>query len=994
MKTFIASMAIAWAALSASSAVASTYFTNPFDFNPPLSPTQTAGAWYPDRYAPAAFDSMNFGGDNRLHLGISASDGLANRPAAYQSTFYNTQGRSYDLGNGTYTSIKGMVYVGTDWSTNYRRSDMWGVCADNANVVQAYPIIGFANTTSTNLVCRVWDNVNGVWIPVSAAVPGGVTTNRWYTLEIKLKPGVFEYYVDGKLVYSDSKTIGSTKFNSMLIQGYNFNDASLGAGNFPSGLNDSYNIYWDNITASPVNQEAYPVDLNGTYRAASSGALNPSGPSSQSGVGLAATAPLALGVGNVFERNGTNIIVSDNAVNGTFTPFNDVNKVPNGLVLTTANDANGTRYEADVELSGTWKPFQFGQGIGNVPPFATGDTFNVGLISATTSFGIQFVKNTSGQYVARIAAEKLATGSLATLETNGTPATFPAGTTKVRVNGTVMSGVFSGTVMPLDGPAAYSVYVLGSTNGLNMDTISPFALDYNNAAFASGFETFEHVAAAASAKVTNFTTDAVENVLYSFSDDPYVRSADGASSIIYRVGQANLLQNITGYQVFMANSAGQTFVSGAHAGPYNTFIPSVINSSLDFAGADSNENAANLAVANLFFTPAGSEQVVNTTFQPPVGTNVTQFSGGSPFFNDIPAVSSNSNPVLIDNTAPTLTTPVLGGSSWVNPNVVQGSLDITVDATDLGTTRSGLDGRPTGVITWSDGSTTALTTFSVVGNTFRATTPITGTTPNGTATVTMTVVDRAGNTTSQTITFNVSTVNVAVTMNEVGVTSNVTRWVTIKVGATGGTHAPITVNKLVSFNTPVTISGVPSRQGSVLITYQDLDAADGGLANSVDGNAALTRFIAKDPFFSLATQSGIVGTAGNFTGAADLRMGDVTNNNIVNVSDLAVWAANNGTAQSPNTTINQSATPRQANLDGTGIVDLADRNLIVSSWLLAGDNDTVGNFRGGLPDGSQTVEEVAKETGLPIKVVMSMDTNRDGIITKAEVLSWRPNSGR
>jgi hypothetical protein len=157
--------------------------------------------------------------------------------------------------------------------------------------------------------------------------------------------------------------------------------------------------------------------------------------------------------------------------------------------------------------------------------------------------------------------------------------------------------------------------------------------------------------------------------------------------------------------------------------------------------------------------------------------------------------------------------------------------------------------------------------------------------------------------------------------------------------------------------------------------------------NSLSGGSTLTKFYAKDPFFSLGKQEPLTGTAGNFTGQATITMGDLTNNNVINVSDLAVWAANNGTAMSPDTTLAQPAIPRQANVDGAGIVDLGDRNIILASWLGAGDGNSVGNFRGG--DGSVYVKDAIRETGLSAKLLMMMDADHDGLLTKEEVLLWR-----
>lgn len=987
MRKLFTTTLVVGAALTTSLATASVYFTDAFNTNPVLSPVQAPNTWYIDRYAPANFDAFNPGDGNHLRIGISSADGLLNRPLAYQSTFYNTQGRKYDLGNGVYTSLKAKLYVASDWSTQLRRSDIWGTCSDLSNAVSAYPIIGFANIDRTTLMCRVWSNAGaGAWINVSAQVPGGVTTNRWYSLEIRLKPGVFEYRVDDKIVYSDAQTFGSVKFDNVIMQGYNFNDPSLAV----PGVNESYSAYWDDFAAGPCPNDGYPVDLTGSYRSASSGPLNPLS-SSQSGFAVAGTIP--IGFGNVFERSGTNAI-SDNAVNGSFTPFNDSTKLPTTLFLATANDANGTKFESDIDLSGTWKPFQWGQGVGNIPPFATGDTFAVGMTNSFNSFGVQVVTNLSGQYVVRIASEKLATGSIGVLETNGSPAVLPLGTTRIRVNGTVSGGFFSGTAMPLDGPNALTVYTLGTTNGTNLDTNVPWALTYDNIGFVAGFETLEHVAAAANATVTSFTTDAVPNAMFSYADDPYVRSVD--PTINYRIGQANLAQAITGFQAFMNASAGQSFGSGAYNGPYSTFNPVNITGALDAAGAESVANQSNSSIVSLVFTPGGAEVSTGTGFRPNAGTQVNLFSEGPPNFNDVVANTSASNTVLIDNTAPTLTVPALSGSAYSAPNVTVGTLLITMDATDLGARRSGLAGRPAGTITWSNATTTPVSTISLIGNTFQASIPITASTPNGTATLNVQVTDRAGNTASQVLTFNVTTVNVLLTLVEIGVSpSTVSRVVDITLGSNGGSSAPITVRKVVTFNTPVIVTGTPSMQGSTLITYQDLDLGDDAVANnSVNSAAVLTLAYAKDSFFSLGKMGSVTGSLGSFSGTLNLTMGDLTNNNVVNVSDLAVWAANNGTAMNPNTTLAQPATPRQANVDGTATVNLGDRNLIISAWLFAGDTNIVGNFRdpgNGRKDGSQLIADVVAETGLSLKVVRSMDMDRDGWITRAEVMLWRPS---
>lgn len=999
--------------LTVTSWAAPVFFQDPFDSNPILGPSQAqvAGAWYWDRYRPAAFDSQPFMGDNRLRVFISSADGAALRPSGFGGVFYNTQGRKFDLNNGLYTSIRGSLWVGADWSTQLRRADLWATARNSSNAVSGFPIFGFANIslTTPNLVARIFSqdtnpNLPGLqsgWVDVSSRVPGGITTNRWYQLEIRLKPGVFEYYIDGRHIFSDSATFNSVSFSDMIVQAYNFNDASLGPGGFPPGLDDDYTVYWDNIAAMPAPIAGFPIDLNGSYRAPSSGPVVPNPVStsqrSQPGIAFAQTVTTP-GIGFAFERNGSNL-PAENAIGGSFTPFNDGTKVPNTLVLPTAN---GTTFEADLTLSGTWKPFQFGAGIGNVPPFATGDTFTVGYNNAANAFGVQLVQDlATGQYEARIASILNATGSLAILETNGTPITFPAGTTQVRVRGQVVGGVFSAEVIALDGPGPFNWASLGSTDGTNMDTNAPWSLNAANMAFSAGFLSYEHMNARANAIVSNFSTNAVPNVMYAFADDPYVRSADPA--IIYRVAQANLLQAVTGFQSFMSLSGGQTFQSAAYAnGPYTTFNPPTITALLDMAGAGPLENQANINFAEVVTTPGGAQTTVGLSFRPNAGTSQNLFSSGAPNFDDILATTVNSNQVIIDNIAPALAAPTLAGSAWVSPNAVQGNLLISTTATDSGSMASGLDGRPSGTITWSDSSVTPVTTYSDVANWFSTVIPITPSTPNGLATLSLTSCDRSGNCTTVTRTFNVSTVNILLTLSERGVfPSAVSRVIELKFGGSGGSTAPISLRRVVTFDTPVDLldgagnpgsgGGNDSLQGTTLITYQDLDLADDNTANnSVPPNAQLTLFRAKDPFFSLAKQEPLSGSMGSYTGSVILRMGDLTNNNVVNVADLAVWAANNGLATSPNTTLAQPLVPRQANIDGTGAVGLGDRNLIISSWLFAGDPDGVMAFAptsGG--NGSLPVPQVIRETGLHARIVMSMDANRDGILTREEVLRWR-----
>lgn len=211
----LTSLGTAWAYLPAS--------VETFGTQPVLAATQTPGAWYPDRKAPAAFESAIFDGDRRLHLGIDGSQHDAG------NNFYNTQGRKFDVETGDGTSMQGDLYVGPDWGANDRRSDMWATAFDDSGTVTAFPVIGFLTGTGF----RVWTNSG--WQTIG--FPAGFTYGRWYTLRCDLTADGFKYYIDGTLVYVDTDTGGSTHLGNVMIQAYNW-----GA---------SYDVYWDNVSPGP-----------------------------------------------------------------------------------------------------------------------------------------------------------------------------------------------------------------------------------------------------------------------------------------------------------------------------------------------------------------------------------------------------------------------------------------------------------------------------------------------------------------------------------------------------------------------------------------------------------------------------------------------------------------------------------------------------------------------------------------------------------------------
>lgn len=205
------------------------------DFSKPvvLSPTQAAGTWYTDRYAPAGFTSgVNYLGNKRLKHSIAVADGANNRPPAYSSVFYNTQGRKYDLTNGTrYMEIS--MYVPLSWKTTGRRmAGFWGTAFDAFNNISGYPIIEF---TSEGGPARFRGYNDGVWIDMG--LPAGFSYNRWVTLSIELlSSGEFRYQVGNLQATTTALAIyNSKRIGNVILQGHNTT----------TGVN--YDIYWDDF---------------------------------------------------------------------------------------------------------------------------------------------------------------------------------------------------------------------------------------------------------------------------------------------------------------------------------------------------------------------------------------------------------------------------------------------------------------------------------------------------------------------------------------------------------------------------------------------------------------------------------------------------------------------------------------------------------------------------------------------------------------------------
>lgn len=240
MKTLSYASAVALVAFAMAGPVAAATVQT-FDGPVTLSNTQQAGAWYTDRYAPNSFTGgVAFDGRSVLEVGISSAQSANNRPAAFNSSFYNTQGRKFDLEAGT-TSMSIELYVDDAWATTgSRMAGIWGTGfePDGADLdtdpdIAAYPIFEFTSDGGVGRF-RAYEVTTGSWLDLG--LPGGFAYDSWYKLDINLASGLFTYSVGDLSVSTDAN--GATSIGNVILQGHNST----------SGVD--YAVRWDNLTTA------------------------------------------------------------------------------------------------------------------------------------------------------------------------------------------------------------------------------------------------------------------------------------------------------------------------------------------------------------------------------------------------------------------------------------------------------------------------------------------------------------------------------------------------------------------------------------------------------------------------------------------------------------------------------------------------------------------------------------------------------------------------
>lgn len=208
-----------------------------FDFSTAISTgAQAPGVWYVDRYEPNIFATAPFDGDDRLFQYIDYPEAGQDRPVAFQSNFYNTQGYKYDLNPGM-TALKIDLYMTDLFETsNKRMAGIWGTAVDSVNAVSAYPIVEFTSD-GNNPRFRGYEG-DGSWIDLG--LPTGFAYDTWVTLEIAMLPsGEFKYTAGDKTATTLLMGSANVELANVILQGHNTFEGV------------TYGIYWDNLSAVP-----------------------------------------------------------------------------------------------------------------------------------------------------------------------------------------------------------------------------------------------------------------------------------------------------------------------------------------------------------------------------------------------------------------------------------------------------------------------------------------------------------------------------------------------------------------------------------------------------------------------------------------------------------------------------------------------------------------------------------------------------------------------
>jgi hypothetical protein len=196
-------------------------------------------------------------------------------------------------------------------------------------------------------------------------------------------------------------------------------------------------------------------------------------------------------------------------------------------------------------------------------------------------------------------------------------------------------------------------------------------------------------------------------------------------------------------------------------------------------------------------------------------------------------------------------------------------------------------------------------------------------------------------------------------------TSSFTRGMEIHLGGTQS-GSPVFIERNVLF--------APNGIGTIV-----LSDADGVPAN----NANFTLVSVKDPLHTIRTTAAVAHLGGsNYAASVSLFGGDANGDNVIDIVDFAIFAAQFGTEwPTPNTPI--GTPPPHCDFSGDGRVATADYTFFVANFLLAGDPPP-GAFLGDRPK-PRKAETVKALLSAGISDAPKMDLDGDGWVTFGEI---------
>lgn len=421
-----------------------------------------------------------------------------------------------------------------------------------------------------------------------------------------------------------------------------------------------------------------------------------------------------------------------------------------------------------------------------------------------------------------------------------------------------------------------------------------------------------------------------------FLTTPTGRMNLGAGATIYAspgqpvtisLNQAGLVTPRTGFQAFLTfDPAKLSFSTATYtSSPYG--VPTPVASGTDsvvlgaVATIPQGSTTRDAKLADIVFTAGATEgpTVVSfSTFTPP--TRLLDAAGLAilPLTTDGTIYIDGTPPIITITSAKQGIVELIGG-----PTAGIGPVSIKVTASDAG---SGLAGHPAVTVTPNGGSPqTATFVNESPAGTFNYTWSNTTITPGGPTVINASVSDNVGNTANAAPkTISVAEAHATVRVQiEGAVTGPIVRVIQF---VFGGSSAPqFIVNRTMTFLNGLSVANIDGLPGAALFTC--VSAKD-----------------VQHTLFSRGTLVRVDAThyTGNLTAGLKLRGGDINNNNVADVYDFGILAAQYGSTGHPYT-----FPALDADISGNGKVGKEDYNILYGHYRQQGTppcNATVGQL--------------------------------------------------